>query len=196
MLVLITACALARPVPAQIQGVISRPPQYYSGTYCAFTGDIWTATPGAFLVSADIKINGEVVAWYAGGDFEWARTVTFDSTHFGDGTSITVMIEAIDSFGVYGSIAHPAAPAKNRALVLGNNTFPGGIGTTEMNDVASSLGGMNFTILSSDQSDKNAILARIPAYQVFFITTHSKPNIIEDCFGDGSGGVHAISRRP
>ena len=163
------------------------PRQYYSGTNCAFAGDIWTETPGAILVYACIKINGEVAAYYAGGGDEWAKAVVCDSTHFADGTSIAPTLEALATFGDYAGYGNPLMPVKNRGRVYGNNTFPGGLGTAEMNDVATDLAGIKKTPLASDQSYKADILATIPAGQVFFIYTHASNSVIEDCVADGTG---------
>ena len=110
-----------------------------------------------------------MAAYYAGGGDEWAKVVVCDSTHFADGASIAPTIEALATFGNYAGYGNPPTPVKNRGHVYGNNTFPGGLGTAELNDVATDLAGMKKTPLSSDQAYKSDILGTILPVQVFFI---------------------------
>jgi len=128
-----------------------------------------------------------VAAYYAGGGDEWAKVVVCDSTHFADGASIAPTIEALATFGNYAGYGNPPTPVKNRGRVYGNNTFPGGLGTAELNDAATDLAGIKKTPLASHQSYKADILATIPAGQVFFIYTHASNSVIEDCVADGTG---------
>lgn len=206
IILLLAPCAAARAdylcyVPSRVHhvpppGQQKAPfPSWFSGTNCDACGSMAAAPPYYPMTRAELLINDEVVV-------EWHATVppkpcpqefrvVFDSTHFPDGTPITVTMRVTDSRGMVFADSG-TAPAKNRGLVLGNRTFPGAIGTTEMNDVDTVLHAASFTTQPSDESNKESILAQIPPYQVFSISTHANSSVFEDCFGTGSGGIHAI----
>ncbi|HEY3414446.1 MAG TPA: hypothetical protein VGM51_15515 [Armatimonadota bacterium] len=179
------------------------PPPYFSGTNCRVRG---SATRPYFTVGGGPKnlthawllVNNEVVNEWPNpnppptppGQFPPSRdpqpsvdlSATFDSTHFADGSDITVTYRVVDDHQTEHEIS-TTATAKNRALLLGNSSdenlaevVPG---------ILESLGGsasqMNHSVMPSMTDGKTAILGRLPVYTAFFIDTHGSETLFADC---------------
>lgn len=92
-------------------------PNYFSGTNCRASGN--GQIPGA-VYSAYLKLNGELVASY---EHIWSEPfvntanlkVMFDSSHFPDGTTVTVRLE-INGYDSGPYIKTGAAVVRNRAM--------------------------------------------------------------------------------
>lgn len=123
-------------------GPIKNPPKYFSGTNCKVWGlgkanDPPAPWPELFLTRQILKLNGETVfdKSYNEEDFreEIAATITFDSTHFADGSNVTVEYSVTDNFNrTYTDTA--TVPVKNQAMCAQAGDYrsiPGGAGDVD-----------------------------------------------------------------
>lgn len=105
---------------------------------------------------------------------------TFDSTHFSDGSSVTIKIKVTDSSGsTYDSKI--SGPVYNKAYVLANPYL-----TTPFAQVASTASqSMNHTVNNNNKGSitdtKPTILGQIPTYTAFYIDTHGGTGDFLDC---------------
>lgn len=99
-------------------------PAYFSGTSCTIQGK--ASVSSGYLTRVELWVGGTLVS---GKDYTSAQnmpaagpSVTFDSTHFGDGSTITVTIKAWASGGRTNSHTN-SAPAYNKYAVLAADEF-------------------------------------------------------------------------
>ncbi len=117
-------------VPAKNQTM----PCYFSGTACRAGGAIYPAA-GANMVDSQLTINGEVVCTVtATPPMMYAAmfpSVIFDSTHFANGSVVTVTASGHDSLGNFFT-GSGSSTVKNSAALYGRYDFevisPGGPG--------------------------------------------------------------------
>jgi len=187
-------------------------PTWFSGTACTATGtaDLETmyginpllnpnsitdtTPPGDYITSATLSVGGTVVKRYPE-DYVSIVQMThvtsvpnmaamFDSSHFPDGTPITVEVEVHDALGKSYK-ARLSAPAYNKALVLANNTVDNVFNTSTIDTwqhVTSVAGMMNHSVTSSEFYHQSDILAAIPKNTAFYIATHGASDQFGDCY--------------
>ena len=111
-------------------------PKWFSFTNCGAQGS--AGTTGGYIASEQLLINGTVVNSYSDdGSHSTSHTlkVAFDSTHFVDGSAITVELRLTDSNGIQYRTSL-TAPAYNKAYIYGNQLPPDGIGSLPSGEVA------------------------------------------------------------
>lgn len=196
---LLLSCPIAQagvtcgvPNPNHHQGS-SAMPLWFSGTNCDACGIAGTNTPGAWINHVQLLINGTVVRdvfYPSPSPFPAQPSAVFDSTHFADGSSITITIKAWDSAGGYNEASN-SAPAYNKAYVFGN-VVPGsgGIGTLQRGYYAAQMiaghfGSANHAVdpaspTTAVNQRKSAILNKIKWATAFAAYTHGDPGLIGD----------------
>jgi len=174
-------------------------PAWFSGTACTATGtadlalyygDTTLIPSGDYITRATLKINGYPVKVYPddyiGVSPPSSQTsvpnlaVRFDSTHFADGSPITVEVEVYDVLGKSYK-AHLTAPAYNKLLALGNQTL-GDEAQNSVLAVEAVADTINYNVTHSLHDNVSTILGELPIYTAFYMDTHGNVNILSDCF--------------
>lgn len=191
MLLLGVASAISAAAPGRVNAMqfdfTPSNPQYFSGTNCNPSCRVSITTETA-ISRVQMIINGTVVydtnnlnPLPSPSQFMGAGT-TFDSSHFGDGSTITVTVNAWDNSPTpVEQTKYISAPAYNKAYVLGNWTFPDGAAVS--GTVNSDCGAMNESTTYATQDAKLTILPALPQFSVFYIYTHANIGLFVDCLG-------------
>lgn len=168
-------------------------PAYFSGTSCSIGG--YANAGFGYLTRVELWVGGVLVKEtdYTVYDNVQAAgpSVTFDSTHFTDGSSITVTIKAWASGGRTGTHSN-SAPAYNKGYDLISQRV-----TSEAQPVGmaieSSMISANHTVTRSDAHTEQDIISNLKTYTAFSIYTHGAEAIFGDCFAYENLADHYLS---
>lgn len=178
----------------------SHQPQWFSGTNCQASGTIGVDT--SLISRAQLLINDQVVNSYPDPSSPTKTpnlSAAFDSTHFSDGSTITIKYKVWDTAGDPPVEKTLAAPTSNKGLVCGDphaddkTPFPGlyepsitAYAEAE-SSIETELNGINTPAYRTESYHKSDILAELPSDTVFYINTHGVENSFGDCFDNGEG---------
>lgn len=168
-------------VNCQVLAYGAQMPNYFSATYCHASGS-FASTDGT-IVWAALSIGGTMVKEWPESSFNGfgppvptGLSAIFDSTHFSDGQSVQIKIEARDSLGHYG-YAQASAPVYNRGTAYGRNDFEttsGGAGTPA---AVGAMQAANYAIeahVTTIGWTAAQILADIDPATAFYVNTHGE----------------------
>ena len=170
-------------------------PPYFSGTDSQASGSVTTDDPlDPPVVHFTLLINDNVVRdhtygppdYYQASIWDWA---TFDSSHFGDGSTVTVKLKVWVEGATDPIIATGTAPVYNKTYVLGNQTL--NYGKTAADGADAQAASANWDPIESTGDTAAAIIASIPTPTGFYIDTHADAGNFGDCLwpNSGNGGL-------
>ncbi len=171
-------------------------PPWFSGTNSQMGGGATTSS--GWINHIRLTINGET-----GKDFTYSTpppvpsTVgfAFDSTHWPNGTLLTVKIEAWDMQGHYGSaVGTTSPPAYNKGLSYGKNTLNYAIASAQ--NVQTQQVAIFPTSYRGTEDRKTTMLNDMPIFTHYYVDTHGAPGVFGDCFSlpnsdDATYYIHA-----
>jgi hypothetical protein len=170
------------------------PTAYVSGTYTKVHGAVGAGS-GAWITSATLSVNGHPLRQYS-----WSLgqpqapyvyfQVAFASTHFPDGTPLTVRLHGVNSNNLEWSVARYAT-VYNKATIYGRYEFEMHAeqsGTPAANQFLAAMNHDVSRTVNSPGWTRNQVLGDIGACTVFYVNTHgsSLPSFLDD----GSGIVY------
>ncbi|CAN5405683.1 hypothetical protein BH11ARM1_BH11ARM1_09690 [soil metagenome] len=176
---------------AYVPGYQKEMPYYFSATNCLVEGEVG-ASSGGYLTSASLKVNKTIVKQMVNvpGLYPLSTRLQaiFDSTHFNNGETATISIDALDSQGnTYH--AEGQAPIKNGIVISTHPSMPDG--TWESAETTVPYPKFSQAINHENWGPLD-LFAAMPGKSVVYMATHGSPSTIAcalnyiDTFGDHS----------
>jgi|GEM_PF-3212653 len=153
-------------------------PYYFSGTNSVAKGWVWT--DDGILTDLWFYLDGILMKeWhYDGGNivvFEGGLKVTFDSSHFPNGTSLQVKIKGRNSSGAVAE-ATGYAPVNNRVVGFNHPEFwhPGKVGT---NELVAQMNWLNYNFyIQTNNWGPAEITYGLASASIYYVNSHGSQN--------------------
>ncbi len=176
-------CGVPNP---NFQRGLSTMQTYFSGTNCFASGIASTNnTPFEWVTDASLYLNGELVREVHGRNDHYTPamlSVNFDSTHFPDGSILSVRMEATSNMGNTGTFVNRGT-VYNKATLYGRNEWEANPAWASAGVPAANQWLTTILHTTAPQNitkgwDSNAVLNDIIPGTVFYVNTHgnNSPN--------------------